>query len=78
MHVLLPPPPAMNSPLHLLGLRREPLVQSGVEAVQLVRPTDVQWGAPIFRAPALPTPQQISSEIPFTVNFRGRIRQRAG
>jgi hypothetical protein len=27
---------------------------------------DVQWARPVFRAPSLPTPAQIHSEIPFT------------
>jgi hypothetical protein len=31
--------------------------------------SDVQWNTRVFRAPALPTPQQFSSELPFTVNF---------
>lgn len=30
----------------------------------------------LFRAPALPTPQQFCSEMPFTVRFGPRIRER--
>jgi hypothetical protein len=41
------------------------------------RRTDIQWGSPIFRAPSLPTPQQLSNELPFTVNFRGKSPRRA-
>lgn len=41
------------------------------------RRTDVQWGSPIFRAPSLPTPQQLNNELPFTVNFRGKLPRRA-
>lgn len=40
------------------------------------RRTDIQWGSPIFRAPSLPTPQQINNELPFTVNFRGKQPRR--
>ena len=27
-------------------------------------------GAPLFRAPTLPTPNQLSRDVPFTENFR--------
>ena len=58
----------MNLPSHLCCLGPAPLGQAG-EIVQLVARGDVQWGRPIFRAPALPTPLQLSSELPFSVNF---------
>ncbi len=41
------------------------------------RRTDIQWGSPIFRAPSLPTPQQLNNDLPFTVNFRGKTTRRA-
>lgn len=65
----------MNSALHLLRLQPAP-TQRDSESVSVVRPTDLQWGAPLFRAPALPTPRQLCSELPFTVNFRPRLRER--
>lgn len=64
----------MNTPFHLLRLEPDPR-QRDSESVHIARPTDPQWGAPLFRAPALPTPRQFSSELPFTVNFRPRLRQ---
>lgn len=38
---------------------------------------DVQWNRPIFRPPAisLPTPAQIWSEIPFTAQFVGKVKE---
>lgn len=68
-------PQPMKLPLHLLrlviGRSREV-----TESVHVVTRTDVQWGSPIFRAPALPTPHQLSSELPFTENFRPRFGPR--
>ena len=58
----------MNQPLHLLSLQSAPDSRDS-ELVRVLRPTDVNWGAPIFRAPALPTPHQFNSELPFSVNF---------
>ncbi len=66
----------MPAPFHLLRLAPAPR-QHDSESVHVVTRTDVQWGTPIFRAPALPTPHQLSSELPFTVNFRGKERQSA-
>lgn len=66
----------MNSPFHLLRLEPAP-TQRDSETVRVVTRTDVQWGAPLFRAPALPTPHQFNSELPFTVNFRARAKPRA-
>ncbi len=36
------------------------------DSVVVVPHYDVQWARPVFRAPSLPTPAQIHSEIPFT------------
>ena len=63
----------MSDPdLHVLRLQPAPN-QRDSETLHVVARCDVQWGTPIFRAPALPTPRQISSELPFTVNFRPRL-----
>lgn len=59
----------MNSPTHLFRLQPAPHHRDS-ETVHVVSRTNVQWGTPVFRAPALPTPHQFSSELPFTVNFR--------
>jgi hypothetical protein len=69
-------PQVMHPPQHLLRLEPAPR-QRDSETVHLLTRTDVQWGNPIFRAPTLPTPHQLSSELPFTVNFRGKERSRA-
>lgn len=44
------------------------------ETINVVSRNDVQWGSPIFRAPALPTPHQLNSELPFTQTLRPRFR----
>ncbi|HVS51377.1 MAG TPA: hypothetical protein VHD62_03395 [Opitutaceae bacterium] len=62
----------MNLPAHLFRL--VPARPPAGEAVDVVRRTDVQWGAPLFRAPALPTPHQLSNELPFTVNLHANDR----
>lgn len=63
----------MNAPFHLLRLQSAPTARdSGL--VRVVPRTEVQWGGPIFRAPALPTPLQVSSELPFFVNFGSKPR----
>ena len=63
--------PAMNLPFHLLRLQSAPTERdSGL--IRIVPRSDVQWGGPIFRAPALPTTLQINSELPFFVNFTSK------
>jgi hypothetical protein len=58
----------MNLPLHLLRFQPAPEERdSGL--LRVVPRTEVQWGGPIFRAPALPTPHQLGCELPFFVNF---------
>ncbi len=44
--------------------------------VLVVPQYDVQWNRPIFRAPAisLPSAAQIWSDIPFTAQFSGKIK----
>lgn len=66
----------MNLPQHLLRLVLGP-VPSVPESVRVVTRSDIQWGTPIFRAPALPTPHQLSRELPFTENFRPPLPRRA-
>ena len=50
-------------------------MQRDSEAIRVVPRTEVQWGGPIFRAPALPTPRQLGSELPFFVNFPSKLRR---
>ena len=66
----------MHSPLHYLRLTPPERPAEG-EVLRVVRPVDVEWGAPIFLAPALPTPLQLSNEVPFTANFRPHRRSSA-
>lgn len=67
---------SLPAPLHVLGLQPAPESRDS-ELVRVVRPADVTWGLPIFRAPALPTPHQFNSELPFSVNFRRGYRPRS-
>ncbi len=60
---------AMNLPLHLFRLEPAPTERDS-ETVHLATETDIIWNRPVFRAPSFPTPRQISSELPFSVNFR--------
>ena len=65
----------MNLPLHLVRLQAAPSERAS-ETIHVATRADVQSSKPLFRAPALPTPHQLSNELPFTVNFRPRLRQR--
>jgi hypothetical protein len=65
----------MNLPFHFLGLRPAPAQRDG-ETVHVITRTDVQWGGPIFKAPALPTPHQLNSDLPFSVNFCAKTQSR--
>jgi hypothetical protein len=65
----------MNFPRHLFRLH--PASQERqTESVQVVTRADAIAGKPLFRAPALPTPNQFSNELPFTANYRPRLRER--
>ena len=64
----------MNLPFHLLRLRSAP-AHRDCESIHVVTRTDVQWGGPVFKAPALPTPHQLSSELPFSVNFCAKAQR---
>jgi len=57
---------------HWLRLIVDPSSASA-ESLRLVSRRDVQWGTPVFRAPALPTPAQLNREVPFTESFRPRF-----
>ena len=59
----------MNLPFSLFRPASVP-AQRDTGSVHVVTRTDVQWGGPVFKAPALTTPHQISNELPFFVNFR--------
>jgi len=74
MHPVSYPPP-MNALLHFLRLQPAPALRDG-ERVRVVPRTDVQWGGPIFRAPALPTPRPLGSELPFFVNFPSKTSRK--
>ena len=63
----------MNLPFHLFRLQSSPSPRAG-ETVHLATTADVNWNRPVFRAPALPTPRQFSSDLPFSVNFRAKDR----
>jgi hypothetical protein len=65
----------MNLPLHLFRLQPAPSEREQ-SSIHLVTRTDDIGHKPLFRAPALPTPHQLSNELPFTVNFRPRLRER--
>jgi hypothetical protein len=66
----------MKFPFHLFRLQPPRTNEHEGETVQIASKADVQHGAPLFRAPALPTLHQINNELPFTVNYRPRIRER--
>ena len=63
----------MNLPFHLFRLQSSPS-QRASETVQIATTADVNWNRPVFRAPALPTPRQFGSDLPFSVNFRAKDR----
>jgi hypothetical protein len=65
----------MNFPLHLFRLHPASKDRPG-ETVQVVTRSDSSRNKPLFRAPALPTPHQLSNELPFTASFRPRLRER--
>ena len=65
----------MNIPLHLFRLQAATPDRSN-ESLQIVTRADAPSNKPVFRAPALPTPQQLNRELPFTVGFRPRLRER--
>jgi hypothetical protein len=66
----------MNPAVHLLRLQPAP-TQRDSETVHVVTRAEQQIARTLFRAPALPTPHQFSSELPFTVNFQPRRRERS-
>lgn len=65
----------MNLPFHFLRLRSAP-TQRNSETIHIVARSDVQWGGPIFKAPALPTLHQLHSDLPFSVNFCSKTQPR--
>ena len=65
----------MKLPLHLLRLQPAPDERDN-ESVHVATRSDVNGRKPLFRAPALPTPHQLCNELPFTANFRPRLRER--
>lgn len=65
----------MNFPLHLFRLQPAKNDRES-ETVHVVTRADAQGNKPLFRAPALPTPHQLNNELPFTANYRPRLRER--
>jgi hypothetical protein len=65
----------MNFPLHFFRLQTPTKDRPG-ETVQVITRAEARADKPVFRAPALPTPHQLSNEVPFTANFRPRLRER--
>lgn len=65
----------MKTPLHLFQLRPAP-TQRDSETVEVVTRSEARQATPVFRAPALPTRPPFYSELPFSVNFGPRLRER--
>ncbi len=65
----------MNLPMHLFRLPSSSAERHN-ETVQVATRADLHSNKPLFRAPALPTANQMSRELPFTVNLRPRLRER--
>lgn len=65
----------MNLPFHLFRLEPAPAARAG-GASHVVPRIDVQWDRPVFRAPTLPTPNQLGSEVPFFVKFPSKLPRR--
>ena len=65
----------MNMPLHLFRLQSASAERQS-ETVHVATAADLHSSKPLFRAPALPTPHQLNRELPFTVNFRPKLRDR--
>ncbi|HTB80006.1 MAG TPA: hypothetical protein VK717_03885 [Opitutaceae bacterium] len=61
----------MHSLFHLLRLARDP-AHPGSEILRIVARKDVQWNRPVFKAPSLPTPQQLGGDLPFSAHFHDR------
>ncbi|HEY1109789.1 MAG TPA: hypothetical protein VGE76_14170 [Opitutaceae bacterium] len=60
---------------HTLRLQPAP-TQRDSEVVQLVTRCERPGYGPLFRSPTFPTPHQLGSELPFSVNFRAQGPQR--
>ncbi len=65
----------MKTPLHLFQLQPAPTPRDS-ETGDVVTRSEARQAAPVFRAPALPTRQPFYSELPFSVNFGPRLRER--
>ena len=65
----------MKTPLHLFQLLSAPS-QRDSESVHVVTRKDAPRATALFRAPSLPTRHQFNSELPFSVNFGPRLRER--
>jgi hypothetical protein len=64
----------MNAILHFLRLKSAPESRD-VASVHFVPRSNVQWGGPVFRAPALSATPQARSEVSFDVNFPSKSQR---
>lgn len=65
----------MNLPLHLFRSPSARSEQSKESSSAFARP-EAREDKPMFRAPALPTLNQLHCDLPFTVRSRPRLRER--
>lgn len=65
----------MNLPAHLFRLQSTP-TEPNRPAIHASAASEATPARPLFRAPALPTPQQLHNELPFFVTSRPRLRER--
>jgi hypothetical protein len=66
----------MNLPRQLLRLQPARHSRESEPVYVVSRSESHSNSKPLFRAPALPTPHQLSRDVPFTVNPRPRLRDR--
>ncbi|OIR08159.1 hypothetical protein GALL_96600 [mine drainage metagenome] len=64
----------MTQPFHLHGHEQSGHAERG-DNIRMTPKTDLQWGRPLFRAPALVSPQRIE-DLKFDVEFRAKDRAR--
>lgn len=67
----------MKLPIHLLRLHPTRQSRESEPVYVVTRSESHPHSKPLFRAPALPTPNQLSRDVPFTVNPRPRLRDRS-
>jgi hypothetical protein len=60
----------MSNPLTYFGSENRVTKRSENTDLRITPRTDVQWGRPLFKAPALATPRQREEELRFAADFR--------